>query len=194
GRSEGGLLLHGRSLRGRSVGGLLLQGRSLRGRSVGGLLLQGRSLRGRSEGGLLLHGRSLRGGPGLRSHGLFSRGGRPSTFDFGLLTSSDHGLFSRGGRPSTFGRRSTFDVRFSTVSVHARSGLFRFLNRSRGSLCAPPGRQSALRRSPPAGGLPCGASAERLRRWKSSCSASRDSQSLPRANHCKATFGFFRCS
>ncbi len=49
-----------------------------------------------------------------------------------------------------------------SFSDHARSGRFFFLNRSRGSLCVPPGRQSLPRRS--AGGRsPCGFARRRRR-------------------------------
>ena len=139
-----GLLVHGRSPRGAPPAGLLLQGRSPRGASPDGLLLHG-FRRARGPVGLVCHGRSLGGAPpaGLSRHGLRSRG-------FARLkpcATSDlsggfpvHGRSPRGG-PSLSRSRCVA----GSFSDHARSGRFFFLNRSRGSLCVPPGRQSGLR-------------------------------------------------
>jgi hypothetical protein len=176
GPPDGGLALHGLlprgggppdgglpgSVRGLSPrggppgGGLLLQARLPRGAPVDGLL-DGRSERGVPAGGLL-HGRSPRGAPpaGLSRHGRDSAGG-PS--------------FSRSRRTD------------ASLPDHAFGGRFFFLKRSRGSLCAPPGRQSPPRFSAPTGGRFC-----------ASRSASGESHSRPRANHFMTTSEFVRRS
>src|SRR6266508_1878789 len=158
GRSPpGGLPRHGRSPLGGPLVGLRHGLRSPCGAAPCGLL-HGRSPRG-APVGLFCHGRSILGGPpGLFCHGRSFRGGPAGLFC--------HGRSFRGGPAGLF--------------CHGRDF---FLKRSRGSWCAPPGRQSAPRFSRGASGL------RRALR-----AASGESHSWPPENHFMTTFAFFRLS
>lgn len=165
-RGPVGLVCHGRSLGGAPPPGLSFHG--LRSRGLAGLnpppplaRLSGELRRGSPEpceggcatsdlsGGFPVHGR-LPLPPGLLLHppplvrGSDERWrGSRGLVEGGLLL---HGRSPRGG-PSLSRSRCVA----GSFSDHARSGRFFFLNRSRGSLCAPPGRQSLPRRSAPPG-------------------------------------------
>ena len=89
-----------------------------------------------------------------------------------------------GVDPSARRRRRPLAVRLGARRMGAvRIGFDRFLKRSRGSRCAPPGRQSRPRFSSGGFGARCAA-----------CASAGDSQSRPRANHFITTSVFFRRS
>jgi hypothetical protein len=137
---------------------------------------------GNAPGGGLRSRRAGRSSPGAGPDGR-SAGGRSG--DGGATGPSSEGgtVFSGGGPGRSLRWFSAKRRRFSSRGT---------LNRSRGSLCSPPGRQSRGRRSSDGGRLVPGAG----RRFAnaSARSTSCDSQRRPRANHFITASGWRTCS